>query len=379
MTENEPDIPELTGTPLGTTGKELREAREAKGWDISTLSESLHLRPAVLIAIEEGSYREVPELFLKGYVRSYARLVGLEGDRLIRQVESELEPLRQEEAENRVESPTFHIAVKKQKKRRVAFWMLLFAFFIVILFGLIRFQNLGYDLGFSPSAERGQEQIDNPAEAGQPEPSLPDLEDVTETAPRNIEIVGDDESLASVPASGSDPGRSVLSEQGPQALPEFQGPESDDSANSGASVEDAPAEAESRPAPVETLAERSENAEEPAPVDPEEAFESIQTEVSDSAQEATGPAQNAERVSFSLQFKADCWVEIRDATGERIFAGLMTPGDQLSRAAVAPVSFVIGNVGAIESFSFDGQPVRVGEYPSRNDRAEITLGKKSGN
>lgn len=349
MTENESDIPELTGAPLGTTGMELREAREAKGWDVNSLSESLHLRPAVIIAIEEGDYREVPELFLKGYVRSYGRLVGLEGDRLIRQLESELQPLRQEEAERHVESPIFHIEVKKRKKRRIAFWVLWGLVLAIVAVGLIRFQTAGIGLGFS---------TDSGSDAGA-ETAPPTLEQFVESVPEQ-DAAGDTNTVEPLTETASD----AVSAEGGQA------PGSAETANTAPEAEEATPSAAAENA-QDTLTD------EPASTPVGDADSSTVAAASTAADAAE--AAPASLASFTLAFDADCWLEVRNGDGERIYAGLQSAGDQLVRSASPPVSFVIGDIEGIDSFIFNGETIEISDYPSRNGRSEITLSMNSGN
>lgn len=390
MIENEPEIPELTGIPLGTTGKELREAREAKGWDINSVSESLHLRPAVLIAIEEGNYREVPELFLKGYVRSYGRLMGLEGDRLIRQLELELEPLRQEEAERQVESPIFHIEVKKRKKRRIAFWVVVIGVLAVAALAASQLLDSGYDFGFGGPATEQQATEDD----------LPDLEEVvepeadveiTETAPGELPVEED--------RPGNDSGSSValnqpIADEDNQAQPLIE-PVPEQSAESEAEALAPAAEEPVRTGQNENAAAGTgvEQAQQPALESVLEApapevadaggIQGQGTELQDDAQgddRAAGTvAAAAPMADFVIEFSGDCWIEVRNGAGERVYAALHTEGDRLSQSAMAPVSFVIGNIAGIESFTFDGEPVEISEYPSRNGRSEITLDANSAN
>ena len=80
-----------------SVGQQLRRAREKLGLSVSDIADQQHLRPSVIQSIEEGDYSKVDtELFLKGYVRTYARQVQLNADALIAALDSELEPLRQQ-------------------------------------------------------------------------------------------------------------------------------------------------------------------------------------------------------------------------------------------------------------------------------------------
>jgi len=65
-------------------GGELRAAREAAGLELGEVAERLRLSPPLLRAIEADDYASLPPAtFVRGYLRGYARLLGLDGDRLV--------------------------------------------------------------------------------------------------------------------------------------------------------------------------------------------------------------------------------------------------------------------------------------------------------
>jgi cytoskeleton protein RodZ len=65
-------------------GARLRDARIAHKLKPETVAEELHLDAEIIRAIESGDMAALPApIFVQGYVRSYARLVGLPEDELI--------------------------------------------------------------------------------------------------------------------------------------------------------------------------------------------------------------------------------------------------------------------------------------------------------
>ena len=68
--------PELI--PMGP-GDLLRQAREKHGWALDSVAREIKLRPEVLRAIEAGETSQIPPVYLKGYIRNYARHVGISG------------------------------------------------------------------------------------------------------------------------------------------------------------------------------------------------------------------------------------------------------------------------------------------------------------
>jgi len=60
-------------------GQYLREAREKKGWTLEQAAFKTRILYQYLKAVEDDNYEQLPaEVFAKGFVRSYARLLGLD-------------------------------------------------------------------------------------------------------------------------------------------------------------------------------------------------------------------------------------------------------------------------------------------------------------
>src|SRR2546425_12601529 len=94
-------------------GEYLQRAREAKGLTVEEAAARTRILPQFLKAVEENNYARLPdEVFAKGFVRSYARILGLDEAAVIRKFDesggqfyakrAERETLRQQlEAEER--------------------------------------------------------------------------------------------------------------------------------------------------------------------------------------------------------------------------------------------------------------------------------------
>ena len=124
------------------TGQLLKRAREQKGLSVSAVADAQHLRPAIIQAIEDGHYEQIDsELFLKGYVRTYARQVDLDPDAVIATLDEELEPLRQQKVQAEEANPLIDIERRRRRKRRVAKFLLLLLAIAVIAFLALRFMG----------------------------------------------------------------------------------------------------------------------------------------------------------------------------------------------------------------------------------------------
>jgi cytoskeleton protein RodZ len=72
------------GDAQGAIGALLRTARTQRNLQIEQVAKELHLEARVITAIENDDQSALPEpIFVQGYLRAYARLVGLSGDELV--------------------------------------------------------------------------------------------------------------------------------------------------------------------------------------------------------------------------------------------------------------------------------------------------------
>lgn len=65
-------------------GAQLAAVRTAKGYSIEYIASKLHLRVRVIELLEADDYSHMPDpVFVKGYLRAYAKLVDLNADSLL--------------------------------------------------------------------------------------------------------------------------------------------------------------------------------------------------------------------------------------------------------------------------------------------------------
>lgn len=65
-------------------GELLRNAREAAGLSIEQVAEKLHLLQSIVSSLEKDCYDRIRgETFVRGYMRNYARLLGISADEVV--------------------------------------------------------------------------------------------------------------------------------------------------------------------------------------------------------------------------------------------------------------------------------------------------------
>ena len=71
----------------GAVGVELKSAREARGLSVSEVAQQLKFAPRQLEALEQDRYELLPGgTFVRGMVRSYARLLKVEPEPLLERI-----------------------------------------------------------------------------------------------------------------------------------------------------------------------------------------------------------------------------------------------------------------------------------------------------
>jgi cytoskeleton protein RodZ len=87
----------------------------------------------------------------------------------------------------------------------------------------------------------------------------------------------------------------------------------------------------------------------------------------------TGSASAVSIPGLGFVFKGQCWVEVRDASGDLIFADLRNAGDVLALGGSAPFDVLLGDARQVE-LRYQGEPVEIVSEPGRV-KARFTVGE----
>ena len=69
---------------MNNIGLKLKEKREENGVSIEEVAEDLKMRPSQIVSLEEGRKEDFKDvLFLKYFIRDYAKYLGLDGEELV--------------------------------------------------------------------------------------------------------------------------------------------------------------------------------------------------------------------------------------------------------------------------------------------------------
>ncbi|MBZ7486059.1 cytoskeleton protein RodZ [Klebsiella michiganensis] len=302
-----------------TTGARLRNAREQLGLSQQAVAERLCLKVSTVRDIEDDKApADLASTFLRGYIRSYARLVHIP--------EEELLPMMAKQAPIRAAkvAPMQSFSLGKRRKKRDG-WLMSFTW--LVLFVVIGLSGAWW----WQDHKAQQDEISTMADQS------------------SAELNAGDSNSQSVP----------LDNQSANSAP--------DTAANSAPVETSPAPAASTPAP--------------APAENNAVVAPSQANVDTAAAPATSPlptdqanvtAAAASAQDLVLNFTADCWLEVSDATGKKLFSGLQRKGGNLNLSGQAPYKLKIGAPAAVQ-IQYLGKPVDLSRFIRTNQVARLTL------
>ncbi|WES67089.1 cytoskeleton protein RodZ [Superficieibacter sp. HKU1] len=308
-----------------TTGVRLRNAREQLGLSQQAVAERLCLKVSTVRDIEEDKApADLASTFLRGYIRSYARLVHIPEEELLPMMEKQA-PVRAAKV-----APMQTFALGKQRKKRSG-WMMGFItwiiFFVVLSFtGLWWWQN----------HKAQQEEIN------------------TMEAQSSAELNASDTHDQSVPL---DTGTPPDSEQS-NAVPLTTTP-------------DTASAPQTTPAPTDSTTPAT-NAQANAVVAPSRTNVDTAPAAAPLPTDQAGVTAPADANALIMDFNAECWLEVADATGKKIYSGTQRSGGHLNLNGQLPYKLKIGAPAAVQ-IQFQGKPVDLSRFVRSNQVARLTL------
>ena len=317
-----------------STGVRLRNAREQLGLSQQAVAERLCLKVSTVRDIEEHkALADLASTFLRGYIRSYAKLVHIP--------ENELLPMMEKQAPVRAAkvAPMQTFSLGKRRKKRDGWlmsftWLVLFV--VVGLTGAWWWQN----------HKAQQEEITTMADQ-----SSAELNQAGTDNAQSVPLNTDGAATSSEPQTAAPDATATNAAQAPAATANTAAPQAQDQ---NAVV--APSQAN-----VDTAA----NA--PAATQPaDNTAASLPTSPAGTATPAADP--NA----LVMNFSADCWLEVTDATGKKLFSGLQRKDGTLNLTGQAPYKLKIGAPAAVQ-IQYQGKPVDLSRFIRTNQVARLTV------
>ena len=307
---------------MPSVGERLKTARLAKGLTASDVAKALKLSLRQIDALEADDWASLPcNTIIRGFVRNYARLLGLDGDVLMLELDRLTLP-QGAELEVSVGTPVSMPAEGKVDRRD----------FIRVLSGLIVLALAVAAYYFLPQ-EWWQSTVSALKSATQSAAVKPVADDnvvTAEAAPAPADAVAASAPSAEAATPASDAALAAAAAN-PQAA----------AVATDAAGATAPTAATAAPATA------------PAAAAP------------------TAAAAPADSAVLKFSFTQPSWVEVRDRSGKVIFSKKNDAGSEREIEGQPPFALVIGNAGYV-TLQYKGKPVDLSKR-SKEDVARLTV------
>ncbi|MBY8958658.1 MULTISPECIES: helix-turn-helix domain-containing protein [Pseudomonas] len=340
--------PEVVAATRVNPGETLRQARESNGWSLAEVALKLNLTVTSLSNLEAGAFDKLPgHTFARGYIRAYAKLLGMDQTVLVQQFDQSTGTDSQ--------GSNVHALGRIEEPVRVSHTILR----IVSLLLLVAVIGGGFVWWQDQTSQRSK--------------------DVTSLAPEHVEVEGADGTTQIHPID--EPEDQAVAEGQAEGATALALPQSETTAESTGAEPVAPATAPAAPAattpaaPVHTPAPVVTAPATSAPNAPATPAPTVTAPVvaatSAPTAEAAVPAAGDGQVQ--LQFTADCWAQVTDGRGKVLFSGLKHKGDSVSVSGKPPLAVRLG-VARAAQVSYNGQPVDIAPFTS-GETARLKLGQ----
>ena len=315
---------------VNSTGERLRGAREQMGLTQQNVAERLCLKLSTVRDIEEDkSPADLASTFLRGYIRSYARLVHVPEEELLPMMEKQA-PVRAAKV-----APMQSFSLGKRRKKRDG-WLMIFTW--LVLFVVVGLTGAWWWQNHKAAQDDLVSMADqNSASSGDNSQSIP-LGDNSS----NDAMSADNTAAQSAPADTS--AQTPVETAAPSASAAPQAPASNAATNAQ------PVAVSPSQAPVDNMAN---------------------SQMPTGSAGVSAPAADVN--ALVMNFDKDCWLEVSDATGKKLFSGMQRSGGKLSLAGTAPYRLKIGAPGAVH-IQYQGQPVDLSRFIRTNQVARLSVG-----
>ncbi|MCZ0742611.1 cytoskeleton protein RodZ [Vibrio diabolicus] len=306
MTEHE----NTNEVPLSIeAGTLLKNKRESLGMSQKQVADRLRLRVSVIEDIENNRFEsQQVATFTRGYLRSYAKFVGLDEKMVLTALEqtADVQPQEQE-----IEMQSFSRKTKDEKHNsRIMLLTWVIGLVIIGISAAWWWQN-------QQENSLTKEVTDSSVEA--PKPTAQELAD--------IDLMTAEELIASTPEE-------VVS-----------------TSNDVVETSEVPVEQGSAPLLAETENTTSVDSEEPVAV--------IET----AEEEQPAPVVPEGMTLLTMKFKADCWIQVKDTNGKTLVSGTHKPGQDVELTGKAPFKVILGAPEGV-TMTFASEPVDLSGYTS---------------
>ena len=327
MTTHELEIPthnqDTKATePVATVGPILRAAREKCGLTVDDIALQLHLRPSLVEKLEADKFDSVASAtYARGYVRSFARLVGADEELVMSCLEHQVPSV----AEPEMQSFSKKTSIKARDGRLMIITYVI-AFILIALMVIWWAQKSSSDQ--LDVSQPSQEEI---AASNQPA-SITNIQPVDKLTPNSNITATDIKSSGLVINDASSKDSVVQNSSSTKAVIEIK---------RQTTAPKEVAQVATQPVTTET-----------------EVKAPVETQATSLQQDVAGDIAN-----FAIKLSGDSWLKVDDASGNTLIHGVKKGGQSISVKGVEPINFVIGAPQVVK-LEYNGQNINLDKYPS---------------
>ena len=328
--------PEVVAANRVNPGDTLRQARESNGWSLAEVALKLNLTTTSLGNLEAGAFDKLPgHTFARGYIRAYAKLLGIDQAVLVQQFDQFTGTDSQ--------GSSVHGLGRIEEPVRVSHTILR----IVSLLLLIAVIGGGFVWWQDQTSQRSK--------------------DLTSNAMEHVEVESADGTTQIHP----------LDEPEDQAVAQGQAAPEIPADTEQSEPETAPTAAVPAPvtpaAPAHTPAAPIAQANTPAASAQAPATTAPAAPAAPAMSPPTTPALIAGDGRVQITFIADCWTQVTDGNGKVLVSGLKRKGDTLDLGGKPPLTLRLGFARGAQ-VAYNGQPVDVAQFTT-GETARLKLGQ----
>lgn len=366
-----------------SVGLRLQKARMEKKLSQVQVAEKLFLTTQIIECLDDGAFERIPKkAFIRGYIRAYARVVGLEGSELVAAYDAEVGRDDGQEGEATILMNAEDPSIVKNPIFRAGAMGITVLVIVVLLVWMVMSGGQMDRSGPPPSSvkatssnaegqirdeassvmTRGSSMSDENSPSITDRDVVPDPEDgragdsaeIAEEAYDEAELDG--ESALSPGNQDRDPGAEDLSEQEPS--------QASQSSETERETGDVALYGEAEAPPVRSALGASVG----------EATPNVFRSVTDTGRFIQVIVDGEDTVV--IRTTELCWVEVADATGYLLYGDLNQSGDELEVIGAAPFQILLGKASAAQ-VRFNGQEVDLEPHTTREFTARLTVGEST--
>lgn len=310
-------------------GEKLQAARIAKGMTLEDVANKMHLSTCILTYLEENDFSEITApIFVKGYLRAYSRLVGIDENMIIQQYSTDY--IHGDPPISSISNTATELSAADPRVR----WMT----YLVVL-GLIALLSTWWWNRYQQAPQTVSLESSNPALISSESASLPatdasrpkDSQSVVKTRPPIKTIM--------IETDASEAISSPIEEAEPEIL-----------------------EAVEILEPVVERVAITQPTTEPM----------IDNTVDSELQQPT--VDDVESEGLSITVNADTWASIKDADGNKLIYDLLRSGTKKTVNGRAPISIFLGN-GYGVSMRYQGKDIDLSNVIKPDNTARLKIGQ----